>query len=459
MNSNNSMFAFKPFETRESFGMIEFMKYNMVLESTSNYFNASYLYKHHRGEDVKCEKDMYDWMKTKGFQKLVEKYTEFLIDTNQSKTIYNNSLLFKINSTKDIEKFLHSPRTCSGAMKNKIPKNDESLKGTYIHPLLLMVLIKRLNPNNAIKMNCISLHYMKESSINDALTNGLIDETNYQYYKESLNKSKVKTHAIVNDTSVEESKTFHEELENKVRELQKQLYDAKKTIIAKDGKIKRRDERIVIRDDKIDEQSNKIDTLIKDIKEQSIKMDSQSSDIQKQTNIIKSQSSDIQEQKAMIKELLADGKETKAIVKDIKINLDDLTPIVKKYCTNTSQIDSKKELIAVLDLEDIYSYTDGKKHIRLICGQSDYVNGICRSHVKEAGKYNKTPIKVKKYKNIANAKGILSLTKQIYDGQYKINTFKISPLQYDELRQGLRDINAMSRETFNDISTEILSRG
>ena len=31
------MFMFKQFETRESFGMIEFMKYKMVLESTSNW--------------------------------------------------------------------------------------------------------------------------------------------------------------------------------------------------------------------------------------------------------------------------------------------------------------------------------------------------------------------------------------------------------------------------------------
>ena len=420
MNRNNSMFAFKPFETRESFGMIEFMKYKMVLESTSNYFNASYLYKHHRSEDSKCEPRVSYWMKTNSFKTLIEKYTKFLINTNQSDTIYNNSLLFTINSTKDINditqvgEYIPQPAKNIIPSSSKIPKNDEYLRGTYIHPLLLMVLVKRLNPDNAIKMNSISLHYMKESSINDALANGLIDESNYQYYKDSLNTSKVKTHAIVNDQSVEESKTYHEGVDNKVTELQKKLDDAILTIVAKDAKIKRRDARIAVRDDKID-------TLITNL-------DKQSNDIKEQKNMIKNLISLNEDQSTDIKQL----KRTNGIMIDkldrLRDDIKDMSDFVKKNCSNDTLYAAEKECLFIYDLRSQYAYADNMSHFRLCAGRMDYINDLITSLEKESETHGEKFSDYEQYRftNIENAGSCIKSLRKAYKSDIVFKTLTCS---------------------------------
>ena len=311
----------------------------------------------------------------------------------------------------------------------------DRIKGTYLHPQMIVELLRWCDKLNIAKHSAIVVQYAKDLNFKECAIN---DNVTLVQYKESLSE-KNKLEATITNKNIKDVENGNDMYEEKIAELQRQHakeIEAKDKIIeVKDGKIKRRDDRIAYKDDKID-------TLIKDIKEQKDMIKSQSIKMD-------SQSSDIQEQKAMIKELLADGKETKIvvkktkkIVKDIKSNLDDLSPLVRKYFTNEEQKKDKQELIAVLNLREIYDYPskDTDAHIRIICGQPTHVTPECNEHIKEAKKYGITA-NIVKYKNISNTKGVFNLIKNQFPRKFKYCDGSITTSQYGEITQALTFIN------------------
>ena len=389
-------FIVKPLLHNKSYALLDFIGFKTVININTGYINGTDLAHSFKTKNGN-RKEIHRWMERGPFKDAHESILKYL---NNSNDLINGDVYYK---TDEYDSTL-APHKCGGQEGNislahskdgnviydetlKHKQTLDRIKGTYLHPLMIVKLLEWCDKSNIAKHSAIVVQYAKDLNFKECAIN---DNVSLVQYKESLSE-KTNLEATITNKNIKDVENCNAMYEEKIAELQKQLAESRLIIEAKDKKINEReaDYRYLADECKdVITQCTNLSIAKDELKEENISLENENTSLtsnmksmmsvlarlettmDKQSVKMTEQSVKMAEQSTKMDILIDDNKILKNDTSIIKSNLSDIAAKLITNTTNDGLANTDKHTgLLMYNLRQFYTYNDDKEHWYVMRGQ------------------------------------------------------------------------------------------